>query len=389
MPAEWIKTASLSVLSALAVAVPLVSGCKDVIKRERTFVSADAIQLINRNYVFLDRQAGGRAALLNFRTHQDALCAYKAWPSEDPDAEPEEVSYCATEQATSNFSELIEPLDPERDYSIRIYAWVPELSIESADRYLIREEALPIDKRDLYVARFDNPLQIAEVHRHRLNQDFDPEALAKRLALETGCHNEIPRQPKFYATAADVIRLSSVTTRGFGLGESKRHDHYSNRFILSFSILQEGDDWEWLFGIDGQGFRFVSRQPSILQNLELTDHDSLNQKLTNTQLTVATTTLSLESGSDLTLRWSASPLLPNSYLIAQIGHSGGKGVYCVFDAAKNQAVIPWANLAGLPKTAHDIQLNLYSQQLFQRATEGTVPWLIISHDWRTSRIQVQ
>jgi hypothetical protein len=99
--------------------------------------------------------------------------------------------------------------------------------------------------------------------------------------------------------------------------------------------------------------------------------------------------LDVNTSSDLRLSWSLANASPDSIAVVSLGFSGqSDSVTCVFNAAQGTGTVPAEFVKLLPAGKHDVSLSILSKSKLDRDQNRSVPWAIVTNDWRLARIQM-
>ncbi len=394
---EW--QAPLFRVVVVALTLPLMTGCFLKPKKKSAKKSGGAASgLIVRDSIFMDRVGDGDVARVAFKTSKDTLCEmsfYSQEPTVLPAKEQPTVVACSAGAARSAFTEQLPGLRTDTLYFVIISAWEASATKAQADVVTVKEtpSASSIISpggasdglfRDLMVARFNIPLQAAEVHRYTFDQPADIPTIKAKLTRAIGCQQGLPDKDAAFREAAPDVAIKSLASRDYAAANATVHPDYPERLQLSFPGLNEGaDKWTLSYKLGDQDVSVPVRPISRILNMEMeSGTDIIN--FDKPQLVEAVDPLKIDPTKPLKLSWTtANNLLELSYLTIQIGRPDyEKSIYCVFPADKRSGDVDAKFLQGLDDGKHVLLAELQSNQVWVK--DG---WLITTYDWRSGRIE--
>ncbi len=370
----------------VAALVPLISQCSLTARRLDSRGMGSG--LIVRDKVFLERTSARNGLVVRFETRENAQCELYLW-SQDSSAEPKKSNpkkiACAATPGQKSFAEVISGLSADVLYTVRLVAWKAPGG-GGRDEAVVSEGADAGEAKELLVARFNSPLRTAEVHRHRLAGTLNAEQLRAQLQAEFGCKAGLDFQSFGFSKADSNVRIQNLMTRGFATSVAARHQHSANFMRMSFNSLQTADQWEWLYTLDGKSHGFIARQAGLFLQVEV--EGAASKVLDDPQLTIADDAIEIAPARAITIRWSAENLAEASHVRVQVGNPGQDGAFhCYFSSQIGSGALDEDLLKGLTSGFYDLHISLDSYQIHMLPGQGVPPWMIASHDWRTTRLK--
>lgn len=374
--------------------------------------------LLNRGSIYMDRIDDGTVARIQFTTSRRAFCQLSYFPQDKsgkPSREESKQIECSSpDKPRTEFTEVINDLQTDKLYFVVIAVWEPGGSKAKAERVTVQETAgfqgpkaqkdstdpaqaggdtptTPSEDdpeeskvKEVWMARMNIPLRIAEVHKHNLPEPLSSVALQQRLTLPVGCKNEVPdtKNSPFLEATKD-IEIQGLTSQDFAAASALPHPDAEGRQLLNFASINDGlDKWTLLYKFMAKDYRIPVRPISQISSMEMESTDI--ETLEDAQLLDSVDPLKIDSAKPLKLKWTISPsVVESSLMTIQIGRSGeDNAIFCVFQAKDGSASIDSKFLQGLDDGRHVILAELISNQILLNEK-----WIVSTHDWRSGRLE--
>ncbi len=389
---------------AIALILPLTSGCFLKPKKKSGKKSSSASGLIQHESIFMDRIGDGDSARLTFKTGSAAQCEmafFSQEPNGTPTKEAPTVIACAQAEAHTDFVEELPGLKTDTLYYVQLTAWESGSTKENGDVVTIKEtpnnssiitpggEGSDGLFRDLMVARLDVPLGVAEVHRYSFAEAVDVPTIKTKLTRKVGCQQGVPDKDAPFREAAGDVAISGLVTRDFAAGSATAHPDYPGRLQLSYPSLNEGvAKWTLLYQLNGKDINVPIRPIRTIVNMEMESGDAESDgtiiNFEKPQLAEAVDPLKIDPKKPLRFSWTTeNQPQETTYMTIQIGRPDyDKSIYCVFPADKLSAEVDAKFLQNLDDGKQVVLAEMASNQLWVK--DG---WLVTIYDWRSGRIE--
>jgi len=364
-------------------------------KSDKHAASTDGI--IARDSIFMDRIGDGDVARIKFTTRSNAICemayfAQQAGVEPTKDA-PKTVPCSSQDKGQTDFTEELPGLRTDTLYFVQIKAWDPGGSKDHADSVMVKEAANPSSIstngstdgliHGLFVARFDIPLRVAEVHHNVLKTPLSIDDVKAQLTRQTGCRQGVPDSTAPFRDADKDIALKNLATRDFAAGTAGPHLDYPERLQISYGGLNDGvDKWTLMYQLNGTDASVPIAPIGRIQNMDMTSTDT--KAFDAPQLADPVDSLKIDPTKPLKFGWTTNgKLLDLSYMTVQIGRPDyDKSIYCVFPANAGSATVDPKLLQALDAGKHVVLAELTTTELWVK--DG---WLSTVYDWRSGRIE--
>lgn len=373
-----------SIVMMIAMASCKFSSKKDI--RSEESVPGIFVQ----NSFALERGATGKELVLRFSTTVEANCEIKHWQQSAGDTPPNDAGLftCPAGNTTKDFSLTITDLK-SNPYFLEVSAWPVSSDASSKSRVIVKESELSGKASGgIVVARLNIPLATIDIVRAR--DELSPNLLEQKDKIGK-CEKNTDAYGFFSLKGtldssifANLKALGFLSANGNGLASN---DSSSNVRLRGDSIRSD-EPLVLELSYLGRAERVSLTVPSIIISATLTAVDTLS--FPKPQLAVAEReVLDVNASSDLRLNWSLSNVAQDSVAVVSLGFTGQESsIKCVFDASSGAATIPADFLKQLPSGKHDVALSILSKSKLERDQNRSVPWTIVTNDWRLARIQM-
>jgi hypothetical protein len=353
-------------------------------------VRAAQLKFFASTEVRLERTSSRTEVIVRFTTIIPVRCEFTFWAQKEGTTAPAdaEKQACSNIEATSEFNDIIRGIDPELLYYVAIEVW-PEEDRNNSERLLIAERSTANLSRDLFVARFNVPLRTTEIHRFHHDKEIDRPTVDLWTRAEGGCKTNTFAGPSNYSPAHDNLRISTISSNGFGTAKAVAHTENKNVMRMHPGSLQNGENWNWSTLIDGLPENLRIRAPLRLNSIRLVSEESLIIE-DDPQLGVADRrVLKISKESPLRIEWQSDSSSLNSQVRIQIGYNGqAQSQVCIAAAAAGHFEVNTEILSAIPKATYDITVSLLDSQYLVSDGSLKSKWLFQSHDWKLARIEV-
>lgn len=391
--------------------------------REKTAKKIGAkSRILNRNSIYFDRVGDGKSARIRFKTNRPANCElsfYSQTEGGTPNRKKPGRKKCSnSETDQTSFEEKITDLSTEHLYFVVLKIWDAKNKKEKPEVVTVKEAGgnsggnpaetvdepnpssdgddnpntvidpapIPIEDKlsELFVARFNIPLRMAEVHKHKLQKPLSLSELKQQLTLGSGCREGFPDSKSLpFREAVNTLDLEGLTTQDFAAATAQPHPTAPGRLQLQFNGLNEGlDKWTFLYKLGGQDFNVPVRPISRIVSMDMESDDITTVE--STQLTDAVDPLKINPSKPLKFKWTTgSSLSELTFMTIQISRAEDpKAIYCVFPAEQRSGTVDPKFLKELDDGRHVVLAQLTTSQVWFKYN-----WIISTYDWRSSRIE--
>lgn len=373
-------------LLILASVIAFLSGCNWVNLRESAHN-----HILDRQSIVLDRANDPTLARLAFKTEIPAFCEIKLWGHNVYKRtldQPFKVQPCSNKQPQTDFVELIEGLNENSFHTIELNAWSNDLGSQVVDRVEINESERFGVGKEFYVVRLNKPFHVAEVHRYTNPVPIASKNLNDLLQLETGCKAGFPQITSQFSNSGK-FELEEVESKGYARGKLNPHAHSDEFKRLNIGGYHPNLTWDFDINSGSDQFTFSANQAGEFKEVLVTIQNQ-STPFQSPSLLHPSPSLYIEQDQSFELKWKSRSIFDIGYVIVQFGHAGqDAGFYCVFDAAKDSAIIhsePFLTSLDIHQ-AYDVTVTLYTAQVRRFPSSGWSPWLLTSYDWRTAVLE--
>ena len=341
-----------------------------------------------------NRTNGGTSAQLKFFAKKPSFCEIRLWSADaksGPQKSEAKIVDCENKQAKIDFVETIDDLSTSFLYVVEIKFFADKSTkrpfelvgpiYEPKSRDIDSSGGSTTGFESLYYLRFNQPLRIAEVHKHRFETPKAASSITEELKRETGCKRGLSENLLSLNTSTD-FDLDDFHTNKFAAAISDIHPNHLDRRILTYDeTSDEESDWIINFKHNTNNESFSVRPGNKLVEIEFV---SKNRKvIDDNQLLSNSDALTLDGEKDLNISWSYKGNLSSdySYITIQIGQQNDSPIHCTFEANKGSASIERALLNALGQGNHDVLVQLEMSQFWARES-----FLVAMVDWRFGRV---
>ena len=332
----------------------------------------------------MDRLSSGTSMRLAFRTKKESLCELHFWSQSQKDTEKKPIP-CSKDVAQKSHIATINDFEKNDLYSVQVIAWESDQDKSTAETLIVHENGGQGLGKEIYVVRFNRPLNTAEIHLHNRGSKMPLQEFTAELGKPTGCQTGLEFERTVLSSSKKSVGLEKVSTYGFGISASEHHPQFKDRLLLKFNTFQPGQPWEWFFSGETQNGSFLAQKNVEFFNVKV--KSEAEKILDSRDLNTATQTFQTQAKSPVKVSWSHENLPNIAYVIAQIGTRKDDSLHCIFEAKKGEGSITKESLATLKGGQYEMSVTLYAAQIKIFPNLGRIPWLIASYDWRAAKIQ--
>lgn len=381
-------------------------------------------RLINRKSIYMDRSSDRKSVRLRFKTLKPISCELIFYSQSDGGAptraKPGKQECTSDPKDNNSYEENLTKLSENHLYFVVIRAWESNNKKDKPETVTVKESKenvlapetfednesveneqpnsispqtsnsinpVPIEKTisELFFARLNIPLRIAEVHKHKLIKAMSLNQIKNELSAgQYGCREGVPEAKNFvFREAEQSISIEGLTTQDFAAATAQPHSSAVGRLQLLYNGLNDGlDKWTLLYKLAGKDFNIPVRPISRILSLDI-ESDEINT-IESAQLAEAVEPLKINPSKPLKFKWTTSANLSDlTNLTIQISRAEDpKAIYCVFPAAQRSAVIDPKFLNQLDDGRHVVLAQISSNQIWFEYN-----WVVSTYDWRSARIE--